>query len=199
MTGHHIDDQVETFFYNLLRGSGTKGLSAMPILKENLKGFHIRPILSFNKTALIDLVKQMNFDYIHDDSNENMNFSRNYIREKILPEIKKKITEWVIWKNQSFDNNNALFISRLGKRLSARYVQKLIEKLRHQLDLDKSFTPHALRHSFATQLLMNGVDLRTLQMMLGHSSLATTQHYLKVTNKFVENVYKKTHPRAKES
>ena len=90
MTGHHIDDQVETFFYNLLRGSGTKGLSAMPILKENLKGFHIRPILSFSKTALIDLVKQLKFDYIHDDSNENMNFSRNYIREKILPEIKKK-------------------------------------------------------------------------------------------------------------
>ena len=90
MTGHHIDDQVETFFYNLLRGSGTKGLSAMPILKENLKGFHMRPILSFNKTALIDLVKQMNFDYINDDSNENMNFSRNYIREKILPVIKKK-------------------------------------------------------------------------------------------------------------
>ena len=96
-------------------------------------------------------------------------------------------------------NNDALFISRLGKRLSPRYVQKLIEKLRQQLDLDKTFTPHALRHSFATQLLMNGVDLRTLQMMLGHSSLSTTQHYLKVTNKFVENVYKKTHPRAKEN
>ena len=46
---------------------------------------------------------------------------------------------------------------------------------------------------------MNGVDLRTLQMMLGHTSLATTQHYLKVTNKFVESVYKKTHPRAKEN
>ena len=118
----------------------------------------------------------------------------------LLPEIKIKITEWIEWKHQNLNhNNNALFISRLGKRLSPRYVQKLIEKLRQQLDLDKNFTPHALRHSFATQLLMNGVDLRTLQMMLGHSSLATTQHYLKVTNKFVENVYKKTHPRAKES
>ena len=118
----------------------------------------------------------------------------------LLPEIKKKITEWINWKNQYFSyNNEALFISRLGKRLGPRYVQKLIEKLRHQLDLDKSFTPHALRHSFATQLLMNGVDLRTLQMMLGHSSLATTQHYLKITNKFAENVYKKTHPRAKEN
>ena len=118
----------------------------------------------------------------------------------LLPEIKIKITEWIEWKYQNLNHNNdALFISRLGKRLSPRYVQKLIEKLRHQLDLDKTFTPHSLRHSFATQLLMNGVDLRTLQMMLGHSSLATTQHYLKVTNKFVENVYKKTHPRAKEN
>ena len=118
----------------------------------------------------------------------------------LLPEIKIKITEWIEWKQQNLNhNNNALFISRLGKRLSPRYVQKLIEKLRQQLDLDKNFTPHSLRHSFATQLLMNGVDLRTLQMMLGHSSLATTQHYLKVTNKFVENVYKKTHPRAKQN
>jgi len=118
----------------------------------------------------------------------------------LLPEIKIKITEWIEWKHQNFNyDNDALFISRLGKRLSPRYVQKLIEKLRQQLDLDKNFTPHALRHSFATQLLMNGVDLRTLQMMLGHSSLSTTQHYLKVTNKFVENVYKKTHPRAKEN
>ena len=117
-----------------------------------------------------------------------------------MPEIKIKITEWIEWKHQNFNyDNDALFISRLGKRLSPRYVQKLIEKLRQQLDLDKNFTPHALRHSFATQLLMNGVDLRTLQMMLGHSSLSTTQHYLKVTNKFVENVYKKTHPRAKEN
>ena len=73
------------------------------------------------------------------------------------------------------------------------------QKIRIKLNLPDHLSPHALRHSFATQLLMNGVDLRTLQMMLGHTSLATTQHYLKVTNKFVENVYRKTHPRAKEN
>ncbi len=117
----------------------------------------------------------------------------------LLPEIKEKILEWIKCKKQNINvENDILFVNRSGERLSARYVQKLIEKLRNQLDLDKNFTPHTLRHSFATQLLMNGVDLRTLQIMLGHSSLATTQHYLKVTNKFVEKVYKKTHPRAKE-
>jgi len=166
--------------------------------------------LQLRNTALIYLLWGCGLRVSELLSLNNKQINDNYIiifgkgkKERIvplLPEIKIKITEWIEWKHQNFNyDNDALFISRLGKRLSPRYVQKLIEKLRQQLDLDKNFTPHALRHSFATQLLMNGVDLRTLQMMLGHSSLATTQHYLKVTNKFVENVYKKTHPRAKEN
>ena len=166
--------------------------------------------LQLRNTALIYLLWGCGLRVSELLSLNNKQINDNYIiifgkgkKERIvplLPEIKIKITEWIEWKHQNFNyDNDALFISRLGKRLSPRYVQKLIEKLRQQLDLDKNFTPHALRHSFATQLLMNGVDLRTLQMMLGHSSLSTTQHYLKVTNKFVENVYKKTHPRAKEN
>ena len=166
--------------------------------------------LQLRNTALIYLLWGCGLRVSELLSLNNKQINDNYIiifgkgkKERIvplLPEIKIKITEWIEWKHQNFNHDNdALFISRLGKRLSPRYVQKLIEKLRQQLDLDKNFTPHALRHSFATQLLMNGVDLRTLQMMLGHSSLSTTQHYLKVTNKFVENVYKKTHPRAKEN
>ena len=166
--------------------------------------------LQLRNTALIYLLWGCGLRISELLSLNNQQINDNYIiifgkgkKERLvplLPEIKIKITEWIEWKRKNFNyDNDALFISRLGKRLSPRYVQKLIEKLRQQLDLDKNFTPHALRHSFATQLLMNGVDLRTLQMMLGHSSLATTQHYLKVTNKFVENVYKKTHPRAKEN
>ena len=166
--------------------------------------------LQLRNTALIYLLWGCGLRVSELLSLNNQQINDNYIiifgkgkKERIvplLPEIKIKIIEWIEWKHQNFNyDNDALFISRLGKRLSPRYVQKLIEKLRQQLDLDKTFTPHALRHSFATQLLMNGVDLRTLQMMLGHSSLATTQHYLKVTNKFVVNVYKKTHPRAKEN
>ena len=107
---------------------------------------------------------------------------KNLVRKKIFP-----------------IETDALFVSKIGNRLSPRYVQKFIENLRHHCGLDKTFTPHALRHSFASHLLMNGVDLRTLQNMLGHSNLSTTQHYLKITNKFAEKVYKRTHPRAKEN
>ncbi len=116
----------------------------------------------------------------------------------ILPEIKSKLLHWISFKEiHCKKKSDIVFVSNLGNKLSSRYVQKFIEKVRNEAGLDESFTPHSLRHSFASHLLTGGVDLRTLQKMLGHSSLATTQHYLKVSNKFADQVYKKTHPRAK--
>ena len=201
--------------YNLANPKLPKNLPRAVSEKQIVKVINVlkcekNKFLQLRNTALIYLLWGCGLRVSELLSLNNQQIKDNYIivfgkgkKERIvplLPEIKNKITEWIEWKHKNFNyDNDALFISRLGKRLSPRYVQKLIEKLRQQLDLDKNFTPHALRHSFATQLLMNGVDLRTLQMMLGHSSLATTQHYLKVTNQFVENVYKKTHPRAKEN
>ncbi len=180
-------------------------LKVIQILKKDKNKFS-----KLRNTALIYLLWGCGLRISELLSLNNQQIKRDYIiifgkgkKERIiplLPEIKIKVLEWINWKKKNINiNNDALFVSKVGNRLGARYVQKLIENLRNQLDLDKSFTPHALRHSFATQLLMNGVDLRTLQIMLGHSSLATTQHYLKVTNKFAENIYKKTHPRAKEN
>ena len=116
----------------------------------------------------------------------------------LLPIIKEEINKWLLIRKNIFPlEDDALFVSKIGNRLSPRYVQKFIEKIRNQLGLEKNVTPHSFRHSFSSHLLMNGVDLRTLQMLLGHSSLSTTQHYLKITNKFADEVYKKTHPRAK--
>ena len=82
-------------------------------------------------------------------------------------------------------------LTSMEKKLLPRYFQKFFSELRNELDLDINFTPHSLRHSFATHLLKNGVDLRTLQLMLGHSSLSTTQHYLKISNQFVDETYNK--------
>ena len=116
----------------------------------------------------------------------------------LLPIIKKELNKWLLIREKILPiETDALFVSKIGNRISPRYVQKFIEKIRNQLSLAKNVTPHSFRHSFASHLLMNGVDLRTLQLMLGHSSLSTTQHYLKITNKFADEVYKKTHPRAK--
>ena len=88
-----------------------------------------------------------------------------------------------------------LFLGLKGKRLSSRQVQKIIEEIRNKLSLPKTVTPHALRHSFATHLLEKGVDLRTLQELLGHSSLSTTQGYTAVTTITISKVHKLAHPR----
>ncbi len=89
-----------------------------------------------------------------------------------------------------------LFVGARGKRLSAGIVQKRLRELRPLLGLDERATPHALRHSFATHLLGAGGDLRTIQELLGHSSLSTTQRYTEVDEARLLDVYRKAHPRA---
>lgn len=88
-----------------------------------------------------------------------------------------------------------LFFGEKGERLVARVVQRLICKIRLELNLQENFTPHAFRHSYATHLLNNGVDLRTLQELLGHTSLNATQRYLKTDLRQITQTHKNFHPR----
>ncbi|MDR2008114.1 MAG: tyrosine recombinase XerC [Alphaproteobacteria bacterium] len=94
-------------------------------------------------------------------------------------------------------NKTPLFLGERGERINPRIMQRVVEKIRLQLNLDESFTPHALRHSFATHLLNNGTDIRTLQELLGHSSLSATQRYLKVDVKQLQKTQENFHPRSK--
>jgi integrase/recombinase XerC len=91
--------------------------------------------------------------------------------------------------------DSPLFLSRRGKAMSAREAQLVMEKLRGALGLSERATPHALRHSFATHLLANGGDLRSVQELLGHASLSTTQTYTQIDPKKLMAVYEKAHPR----
>ena len=94
------------------------------------------------------------------------------------------------------EKNDFLFLGIQGNQLSARIIQKEILYCRKQLGLPETVTPHALRHSFATHLLSAGGDLRTIQELLGHSSLSSTQIYTSVDPKRLMKVYKQTHPKA---
>ena len=90
----------------------------------------------------------------------------------------------------------AVFLNFRGGRLTTRSVQRHLDTYVKQLGLNRKMSPHALRHSFATHLLAGGADIRSIQELLGHASLSTTQRYTAVSFEQLQAVYDKTHPRA---
>ncbi len=94
---------------------------------------------------------------------------------------------------------SALFLNRFGKRITARSFARLLDKYKLQAGVDSRSSPHTLRHSFATHLLDAGADLRSVQELLGHRSLGTTQIYTHVTTTRLTDAYAKAHPRARST
>ncbi|HXZ45103.1 MAG TPA: tyrosine recombinase XerC [Pseudolabrys sp.] len=114
----------------------------------------------------------------------------------VLPQVSKLIADYVALCPYDLPPDGPLFVGARGGPLSPRIVQLAMEWLRGALGLPDSATPHALRHSFATHLLSRGGDLRSIQELLGHASLSTTQIYTAVDSERLLEVYASAHPRA---
>ncbi|MFC1576084.1 tyrosine recombinase XerC [Candidatus Omnitrophota bacterium] len=99
-------------------------------------------------------------------------------------------------KKKKLSNAKALFLNKSGKRLTDRSVRRVVERCIKILSIKERVSPHTLRHSFATHLLNRGADLRSVQELLGHKNLSTTQIYTHVTTERLKAVYDKAHPRA---
>ena len=97
------------------------------------------------------------------------------------------------------DDAQAIFLNKFGRRLTTRSVGRLLEKYLQQTGLEQITSPHTLRHSFATHLLDGGADLRSVQELLGHKSLTTTQIYTHVSTRRMRETYEHAHPHAKKT
>ena len=94
------------------------------------------------------------------------------------------------------ERERGLFLNKSGAQISARSIRRLLDKHIKKASLSQKISPHTLRHSFATHLLDAGADLRSIQELLGHASLSTTQVYTHLTTERLKRIYDKTHPRA---
>ena len=114
------------------------------------------------------------------------------MREELVSFIFKMLENMpFIYKDDSF-----VFLGEKGKKLKPEIIQRVIREIRNKCLLPDNTTPHSLRHTFATELLHNLVDLRYIQELLGHSSLSTTQKYTSVDSEHLKNILEKKHPRA---
>jgi integrase/recombinase XerC len=114
----------------------------------------------------------------------------------VLPQVGKLIADYVALCPYDLPDDGPLFVGAKGGPLSPRLIQLAMARWRGALGLPETATPHALRHSFATHLLARGGDLRSIQELLGHASLATTQIYTEVDAERLIGAYRAAHPRA---
>ncbi|MEG1720280.1 MAG: site-specific tyrosine recombinase XerD [Pseudoflavonifractor sp.] len=139
---------------------------------------------------------------------EHLNLSAAFLRcvghekERIIPlypAAVRALTDYVVHvRPQMIDrpDEQALFVNMSGERMSRQGFWKIIKHYQAKAEIKKEITPHTLRHSFAAHLLENGADLRSIQEMLGHADISSTQIYAQLMNQKLKDVYNKAHPRA---
>jgi len=117
-------------------------------------------------------------------------------KERVVPVGDIALTALRKYLDQRKKQSSAVFLNKNGKRISTRGVRDVVEKYLKSAGIQRGVSPHTFRHSFATHLLDRGADLRTVQELLGHANLSTTQIYTHLTTEKLKNVYDKAHPHA---
>lgn len=168
----------------------------------DLKGYRDKAMLELLYATGIRVSELINLDM------SNLNLEMSYIRciksnrERIIPigTIAINALKEYLDKSRNLlianSDEKSLFVNINGKRLTRQGFWKIIKQYKNLANINKDITPHTLRHSFAAHLLENGADLRSIQEMLGHSDISSTQIYAQLAKNKIKEIYKKTHPRA---
>ncbi len=185
----------------ILAGGEVERLLLQPDTSDN-KGIRDKAMLELLYATGIRVSELINLDV--SDVNISMSFIRcsGGKKERIIPmghEAKTAISDYI--KNArpfmiKDENEAALFVNCAGVRISRQGFWKLIKHYRNEAGIQAEITPHTLRHSFAAHLLENGADLHSIQEMMGHADISSTQVYSRVVNSKIKDVYAKAHPRA---
>jgi len=174
---------------------------AQDMEKEKWIGMRNKSILMLLYGCGLRISEALNLNFEDINENDYLIIKGKGNKERMVPlmdYVKNDIENYINECPKNFMKDDPLFVGKRLDRLSPRIIQYVLEKIRHNLSLPETATPHALRHSFATHLLDSGGDLRTIQELLGHSSLSTTQKYTKVETEKLYDAYSKTHPLAKK-
>ena len=168
----------------------------------DMKGYRDKAMLELLYATGIRVSEMINLDC------EDVNLAGEFIRctskgkERIIPLYPAAIRALDEYLNKvrphmiAAIDEQALFVNVSGERMSRQGFWKIIKHYQQTAKIDKEITPHTLRHSFATHLLENGADLQSIQEMLGHSDISSTQIYTQLVNQRLKSVYNKYHPRA---
>ncbi len=168
----------------------------------DFKGYRDRAMLELLYATGIRVSELINLDL--DDLNLDGEFLRCHSKgkERIIPLYPTAVraladyVEGIRPQIVEHSDEKALFVNMNGERMSRQGFWKLIKHYQEKAGIQKEITPHTLRHSFAAHLLENGADLRSIQEMLGHADISSTQIYTQVVNQKLKSVYNKAHPRA---
>lgn len=169
---------------------------------EDLKSIRDKAMLeiAYATGMRVTEIISLNIDDI--DLENSSVICKNENKQRIIPLGKmslQALKEYIITARPNIikdDKEQALFVNVNGRRLTRQGFWKIIKYYKEQAHINKDITPHVLRHSFATHLLQNGADLKSIQTMLGHSDISSTQVYMQFQDEGLKNIYRKAHPRA---
>ncbi len=194
-------EKVEKKLPQILTSKEVDSLLDQPKLTD-LKGYRDKAMLELLYATGIRVSELINLDV------SDVNLAAEFIRctskekERIIPlysaavRAVREYIENIRPKMIANPSESALFVNVSGERMSRQGFWKLIKHYQQSAGIEKDITPHTLRHSFAAHLLENGADLRSIQEMLGHSDISSTQIYAQLVKQNLKSVYNKYHPRA---